>query len=367
MCAGTSLALATVNCSRVALPPRPKAQKQRPAVSFGHVVFLSFSSLEQHCPIGVSCVEVRFACTRQGGSQCDVDGKLSPRKTWEILCQHSMRLPSCWDIHVHVPQQHIEHHGVSSNVHFAHTFSECEGQLQSFDEQRMWFQMGPTINCAARQWRALPEIRVETPNNWCLFTNSHNKWKSSERTQHLSTDVVGNSATSWIVLGTELPTSSNTDQLLSGLQKAKHLIHVNSRNCDCGMVAETSNHCKTGWSLSPMDASHNNGTLKTDHQWQRMTLAISLGRPEWNLSATRTQRFSCSWADPQRPGLDTRNVINVFCLAETKHVMTPNMKGTSTTKSLVELEGKQKMYRIVVENFSACARSDKTSLSARRK
>ena len=44
-----------------------------------------------------------------------------------------------------------------------------------------------------------------------------------------------------------------------------------------------------------------------------------------------------------------RNVINVLGLEEAKPVMTPSVKRTSTTKSLVELEGERRaMYRTVV-------------------
>ena len=47
-----------------------------------------FPGLNQDCPIGVCCSRVRFACTCQRGSQCDVNRQLGPRVTWEILCQH---------------------------------------------------------------------------------------------------------------------------------------------------------------------------------------------------------------------------------------------------------------------------------------
>ena len=44
-----------------------------------------------------------------------------------------------------------------------------------------------------------------------------------------------------------------------------------------------------------------------------------------------------------------RNVINVLGLEEAKPVMTPSVKRTPTTESLVELEGERRaMYRIVV-------------------
>ena len=147
--------------------PRPTRDKPH----HSHPLFVS-SSLEQHCPICVRSVGVRFARTRQWGSQCDVDCQLSPRKTWEILCQHlDASAVTCRDIHVHVPQQHVEHHPgsrfsanagqrtfsgsgtflqtstarTSSSVapigvkwcpaSLAHPFSECEGQLESFEEQ----------------------------------------------------------------------------------------------------------------------------------------------------------------------------------------------------------------------------------------
>ena len=44
-----------------------------------------------------------------------------------------------------------------------------------------------------------------------------------------------------------------------------------------------------------------------------------------------------------------RNVINVLGLAEAKPVMTPSVKKTPTTESLVELEGERRaVYRTVV-------------------
>ena len=44
-----------------------------------------------------------------------------------------------------------------------------------------------------------------------------------------------------------------------------------------------------------------------------------------------------------------RNVINVLGLEEAKPVMTPSVKRTPTTESLVELEGERRaMYRTVV-------------------
>ena len=47
-----------------------------------------------------------------------------------------------------------------------------------------------------------------------------------------------------------------------------------------------------------------------------------------------------------------RNVINVLGLEEAKPMMTPNVKWTPTTESLVELEGERRaMYRTVVEEL----------------
>ena len=44
-----------------------------------------------------------------------------------------------------------------------------------------------------------------------------------------------------------------------------------------------------------------------------------------------------------------RNVINILGLEKTKPVMTPSVKRTPTTESLVELEGERRaMYRTVV-------------------
>ena len=137
MYAGISLALATESCRRSCTsssaqrPPvsMPRTTSlQRLTVSSGCVLplFVS-SSLKQHCPICVRSVGVCFARTRQWGSQCDVDCQLSPRKTWEILCQHlDASAISCRDITLNITflgkrgPMHVqwEWH-VSSNVHHA--------------------------------------------------------------------------------------------------------------------------------------------------------------------------------------------------------------------------------------------------------
>ena len=60
-----------------------------------------------------------------------------------------------------------------------------------------------------------------------------------------------------------------------------------------------------------------------------------------------------------------QNVMNVLGLEEAKPVMTPSVKRTPTTESLVELEGERRaMYRTVVENCCTCARSEQTSCTA---
>ena len=67
-----------------------------------------FPGLNQDCPIGVCCSRVRFACTCQRGSHCDVNRQLGPRVTWEILCQHlNASTFSGWDTHVHVAQERV--------------------------------------------------------------------------------------------------------------------------------------------------------------------------------------------------------------------------------------------------------------------
>ena len=59
----------------------------------------------------------------------------------------------------------------------------------------------------------------------------------------------------------------------------------------------------------------------------------------------RTARGDSVEANPKY----IRNVINVLGLEEAKPVMTPSVKRTPTTESLVELEGERRaMYRTVV-------------------
>ena len=85
-----------------------------------------FPGLNQDCPIGVCCSRVRFACTCQRGSQCDVNRQLGPRVTWEILCQHlNASTISGWDTHVHVPQKRVERHSCPCLPAYAsqHTFN----------------------------------------------------------------------------------------------------------------------------------------------------------------------------------------------------------------------------------------------------
>ena len=133
---------------------------------------LCLSGLNQDCPIGVCCSRVRFACTCQRGSQCDVNRQLGPRVTWEILCQHlNASTISGWDTHVHVPQERVERHScpclpASASQHtfnwsgtflqtstvrtcgsvaavsikwsltpLARNLCDCEWELQSFKEQ----------------------------------------------------------------------------------------------------------------------------------------------------------------------------------------------------------------------------------------
>ena len=61
-----------------------------------------------------------------------------------------------------------------------------------------------------------------------------------------------------------------------------------------------------------------------------------------------------------------RNVIYVLGLEEARPVMTPSVKRTPTTESLVEPEGERRaMYRTVVEKLCCtCARSEQTSCTA---
>ena len=60
-----------------------------------------------------------------------------------------------------------------------------------------------------------------------------------------------------------------------------------------------------------------------------------------------------------------RNVINVLGLEEAKPVMTPSVKRTPTTESLVELEGKnEQCTEQLWENCCTCARSEQTSCTA---
>ena len=61
-----------------------------------------------------------------------------------------------------------------------------------------------------------------------------------------------------------------------------------------------------------------------------------------------------------------RNVINVLGLEEAKPVMTPSVKRTPTTESLVELEGgkNEQCTEQLWENLCTCARNEQTSCTA---
>ena len=75
----------------------------------------------------------------------------------------------------------------------------------------------------------------------------------------------------------------------------------------------------------------------------------------------RTARGYSVEANPK----SIRNVINVLGLEEAKPVMTPSVKRTPTTESLVELEGERRaMYRTVVGNCCTCARNEQMSCTA---
>ena len=287
MCAGTSLALATESCRRSCTPSsaqRPPVSMprttslQRPAVSSGYVVSWSLRAC------GVRCVGVRFARTRQGGSQCDVDCQLSPGKTWEILCQHlDASAITCRDIHVHVPQQHVEHHPgsrfsanacqrtfsgsgaflqtstarTSSSMapmgvkwclaSLAHTFSECEGQLQSFE--------GATRGTSAVGWctpakwgqkqglhlRSILSVISDGPDEQLCGQTAEStsgsrsrKWKMANTASRVATRQVPWRASLEVVpLRAVLTSPSSSKRSAASLSSAKQLVSVEPSSMVC--------------------------------------------------------------------------------------------------------------------------------------